>query len=116
MVVFFDLHAYVELPSISTVILELRPAPEGKWYPQPPYTVSEGFILGTAQLGSPQWPLKRDEHYSFRLRADTGPVLSEGQIIATVKRIAGLDHWVAGGIGLLASVLQIASTVFGRRE
>jgi hypothetical protein len=50
--VFFDLRAYVEAPSVSKVLLEIHPFPESTWYPQSHYTVSDGFILGTTQLGS----------------------------------------------------------------
>lgn len=112
-VAFFDVRAYAEDPSISKVSLYIRPSSVSTWYPHN-FDVSDRFIIGTAQLGSSDWPLNKDEHYTFRLEtkgkgSGDGRVLSDGKILASVYHIAGAEPWFIGGIGLLASGLQIIS-------
>lgn len=115
-IVFFDFRAYVENPSISEVRLDIRPSAEPVWYQQENYYVSNGFVMGTAQLGSREWPVKQTEQYTFRLVAADGSLLSEGQINAVVDQIAGSESWLIGGIGAFASLLQIVSTVLEARR
>jgi hypothetical protein len=105
----FDMQAYLQDKAISEVIMSIRPDAEGNWYPQTPFMVDNGYVVGTAQLGSNRWPLKESEEYSYKLYSKDNKILSEGRIIASINHIAGADSLIILGIGLVASILQIGS-------
>ena len=115
-IIFFDFRALVESPSTAKVKLSIRPSSESTWYQQTEYDVRDSFVLGTAQLGSKDYPVKHTEHYSYRLEAPDGTLLSDGRIEAAVDQIAGGEGWVLAGIGLFASLLQILSTFLEPRS
>ncbi len=115
-VVFFDVDGYVENPSISRVMFSLKPASDRIWYAQGEYEVSKGIFLGTAQLGSEEWPVRHDEQQSFRLISSDSTLLSQGNLFTRVQPVAGADQWLIAAIGLLASVLQILSFFFSNRK
>ena len=110
--VFFDFKALVDNPTTSKVTLHIRPWAFSDWYAQQDYSVAKGFVMGTAQLGSRQWPVKKTERYAYRLQGDDGTTLSEGQIDAVVDRIARADSFVVGGLGLLAAAIEVLSTLW----
>ena len=107
--VFFDFRALIEDPAITKVKLSIRPSAVSAWFQQVDYDVSNGFVLGTAQLGSIDYPVKRTERYSYRLEAADGTLLSDGQIDVVVDRIAGGETWLIAGIGIFSALLQILS-------
>lgn len=109
-VVYFDVRGNIQDRSLTKVQMLIRPYPENKRYPlSADFTVSDGYLIGTAQLGSSEWPVYKDEKYTFQIKTIDGVLLSEGNLLATVKPIAGGDRWLIIGIGLLASILQILS-------
>jgi hypothetical protein len=108
---FLDIRALLDDENVSAVDLALRPALEDHFYSQSSLSVSGRLALGTAQLGSSEWPLRRDEQFTYRLSAN-GSIVSEGEITTTVYRIAGSDPRVIAGIGILASLMQILGAVF----
>lgn len=112
-VVFFDMAGHVEDSSIFQVIFSIRPSTVNKWYSQGSYDVSKGVFWGTAQLGSVEWPVIHDEQYSFRLSSNNDALLSAGDILVRVERIAGTNQWLIGVIGVVASLLQIFSFFVG---
>jgi hypothetical protein len=114
-VVYFDFKALVDSSSISKIRLSIRPSAESEWYEQE-YVVAQGLAMGVAQLGSEKFPVKQREQYTFRLTSTDGSMLSDGQIQAEVDHIAGSENWIIGGIGILASVLQIIYAILETRR
>lgn len=114
-VVFFDFAARLKDSAIERVVLEIRPEAERTFYRQGDgYRVDDGVATGVAQLGSPEWPLKRDERYTFRLVVPPNRSILDGKIIAKVHPVAGGSPALVVAIGVLASVLQVLS-VFAPR-
>lgn len=110
-IVYFDFKAFIvdQSQSISKVNLFIRPSSIPTWVQQMDYLVTNSYIIGTAQLGSENFPVIKNEHYLYRLIAENGTLLSDGTIDATVDKISGGDSWLIAVIGILASVLQIVS-------
>jgi hypothetical protein len=110
-VVFWELRVQLPKPA-QDVQLELRPETERRFYRQSPgVPLSDGVLAFVVQLGSPEWPVRDDQRYSFRFMSSDGESLLDGEVLARVRPIAGSTPWVVASIGLLASVLQILASV-----
>lgn len=110
-IVFFDMDGYIEDPSIIRIIISIKPCSKPDWYEGNYSKVPRGIFLGTARLGTAQWPVTNDEEseYSYKLVSSDGILLSQGNILARVETVAGGNQLLIVAIGLLASVLQILS-------
>jgi len=110
-IVNFNLMGTVENSSINLVKFEISPNEEGKWYLQTGgYRVIDKTFIGKAQLGSKEYPMKKDQYYSFRLLTqDNETLLAQGTITAKVNKMYGTSSHLLIFVTLLASVLQIIS-------
>jgi hypothetical protein len=110
---FFDFQAAVMDTGVHDVKIQIRPADENKHYDFGPFRVENGLVLGTVQLGSDQWPMDRDEDYTFQLMdARYDRSLMSGKITARVVEIAGGSQWFVLPITLLASLIQIVQVCY----
>jgi hypothetical protein len=98
---------FVEDSAVTYVELKIRPSAVREWFSQGHFEVSEGFVIGTSQLASSNYPLLTTERYAFQIRNNSGKVLSDGSILASVYEIAGAKPWIIMGIGLVGSILGI---------
>lgn len=94
--------------SSPKIKMEISPDEENKWYLQGiGYRVIDSAFIGKAQLGSKEWPMKKDQHYSFRLISDNGQLLAQGEIDARVHKTYGTESTILIFVTLLASIVQI---------
>ena len=88
--------------------MEISPDEENKWYLQGTgYRVIDSVFIGKFQLGSKEWPMKKNQHYLFRLTSDNGQLLAQGEIDARVHKIYGTESILLIFVTLLASIVQI---------
>lgn len=117
--IFYDIGGDVS-PSMSRVSLRLRRQNEPDFEKPLDINVSRGSFLGTVKLGSAESPITSDENYTYEIDDATGKSrLSDGTIHVQVKAISGTSPLVmitVGGIGLLASSLQILQFFTQRRS
>lgn len=117
--IFYDIGGDVT-PSISRVSLRIRRQDEPDFEKPLDINVSRGSFLGTVKLGSAEKPITSDENYTYEIEDANGKSrLSDGAIHIQVKAISGTSPWVMitlGGIGLLASFLQILQFFTQRRS
>jgi hypothetical protein len=113
--IFLDIGGDVSNPNISKVSLSVRDPNNVQFEKRGEFKVSKGSFLGTVQLGSREDPVADDEDYPYVIdSADDNSRLSEGSMQVRVKAIISYLNRgsmvlmaVIGGIGLLASALQI---------
>jgi hypothetical protein len=113
--IFLDIGGDVSNPNISKVSLSVRDPNNVQFEKRGEFKVSKGSFLGTVQLGSREDPVADDEDYPYVIdSADDNSRLSEGSMQVRVKAVISYLNRgsmvlmaVIGGIGLLASALQI---------
>jgi hypothetical protein len=112
--VIFDFNGIVTMP-VPGLRLRLRSGHDPSWFNQPCCQVSGTSFFGTAQLGSAEWPLVKDERLTFQLLSEPdATLLAEGTIQARVTPLRGTEPWVQpviAWVGLVAALLQIATHV-----
>ncbi|MBW2741597.1 MAG: hypothetical protein JRE64_22765 [Deltaproteobacteria bacterium] len=115
--VHFNLMGALENRNIRKVMMKISPDEEHKWYLQGNgYKVSDGVFIGKIQLGSREYPMKKDQHCTFRLTRNNGELLAQGEVDAQVYKIYGTDSLMLIFVTFLASVIQIFSFVLSFRE
>ncbi|OHB35564.1 MAG: hypothetical protein A2Y09_07540 [Planctomycetes bacterium GWA2_39_15] len=115
-IVNFNLMGTVENKHVKQCNFEISPNEEGKWYLQMGgYSVVDNMFIGKAQLGSKEYPMKKDQYYGFRLTQDNGSLLAQGTIIAKVYKLYGTSSQLLISISLFASILQIILVVLSLR-
>ena|SRR3989304_1973761 len=116
-IVNFNLMGTVENRNMKQCKFEISPNEEGKWYLQMGgYNVVDNMFIGKAQLGSKEYPMKKDQYYGFRLTQDNGSFLAQGTITAKVYKLYGTTSQLLILISLFASILQIILVVLSLRS
>jgi hypothetical protein len=111
-VVYVDLLGTSDLPSASRLNLMIYPATVPNGFAQPwCCEIAKNTFYGKIQLGSEQYPVKKDELYSFEMKLAPADVLvGKGTIKAEVEELTEQNkstQTIMGGVGLLAALLQI---------
>jgi len=99
-----------EVPDVQTarLFLDVLPIQEGRVQTQGQgFAVDGTTVHGMVQLGSPEWPVRGSELYSFTLRDASGHTFLKGDISVQAYPLAAPGADFAMFIGLLASVLQV---------
>lgn len=116
-IVNFNLMGIVENRNVRQCNFEISPNEEGKWYLQMGgYSVVDKMFIGKAQLGSKEYPMKKDQYYGFRLTQDNGSLLAQGTIMAKIYKIYGTSSQLLISISLFASILQIILVVLSLKS
>jgi hypothetical protein len=104
----FIFSARTDHPYGDRMVLAILPNGSADWFQQANCCqVSQGVIRGTAQLGSPQYPLTEWTDYAFRLDDAAGTPVMTGRIDAKLHRYAEGPWWATAVLGIVASVAQL---------
>ncbi len=107
--------AIVSDMSINLVYLKIRPVAEEKYYIQGDgYWVDNGLVINTFQLGSKEYPIRKNESYYYKIEDQSGRTLSHGQISSEARQTVGVESELLAFLGILALVLQILSVFLGK--
>ena len=119
--IFFDVAGSVDNPNLSDISLRIRGPKDSDFRELRPFKVLNGTFIEPVPLGSVESPIINEVNYTYDLYSkQDNSRLSEGHIqLRVMADILGTVPWwmvIIGGIGLLASFLQVAQFVYTKGD
>jgi hypothetical protein len=112
-IVHFSIFGRLNDATIKKIIFEIQPDQEHKYYQQGNgYDVNNHEFIGNAQLGSHQYPMKKRQHYLFKIISEDGKqILSKGEIEAIPYYLLTKVSFLLTFLPLLSAGLTILTFI-----